>query len=1169
MTGAGNGARDDYPRAGRRAGSAMVPIRRITGSTLAVALSILSSAGGCQAPTAAPASNRPSQSAAEAVPLPPQARVALGDLEPSIRQPEAAPPRELSDRGGRQLEQGSDLARQQRYTEAAIELERGLRYDPNHPALLDALARVYWASDNRRRAQTSAESAIAANADSASAHYVLGRIAAADGRIEDAVTSLRTAAACSSFEADPELAALCYFHLGAALEQQEYLTAAAEAYGRFEQRAARVDAGTASTEFTTLSQLHGGIAAEPRARIFERLGDFGRAASEVARLIARRGSSDALALWQARLLLNAGQPGEALTAFRGVESLTPEALDVLRNAYAQLDRPDDYVAELERRLRASPDDAAIVGYLADALEQRGRADEARRVLEAFTRAHPRAAAVRKRLIEHYTSRGEWSRALDEAGAAIEADPADYPTYVSLFASSADAKPALTAGIARPVDGTGYGLAYLLGLAAMDRSDWDAGQRWLSHAMTVNAGFAPARASLGRVYLRQRRWDDAIRVAARAEPNTAEDARLEVIMAKAFEGLDQDEIAELHYRAATQLNRADSEAMFDLAQLYRRTGRSLQYERQLLAVLAEDPLHEPAREAVIRRYIETGNFEEAGRAIDELRRLSASAALVGRCAAMLRLAQTHDTGAYQSALQALVKEHGDDPVTLSALGDSYLKSRQYDEALQCYETARRLEPDDPDTAMNLVRVFYATLEFERAVETLRGLIPDYPNRHRWRLALLELLLVVQDFDAAAALADEQQRRDDLKPRERDEYRTMLIATMRLQHRDAESLSRLETWARAEDPPDTWTTSLIDAYLQEERADAALAEIRRAYGESMESPTARSLVTAALSTGGRHVQAAQLILGWLADDPNDPVTTRRLIRSLAAGDRIDDALELVRNQMADPTLRDGYVPEYASLLDEAGRHAECARFLDDYARETDPSTAVRMFLVAAEQWVRAGEYAQAERRLTEMLDSLRDKSSVADCAQLLALCYQEQGFPEQAAQMYERALSLRPNDALLNNNLGYMWVDRGEHLDKAERMIRLAVSESPRQTSYLDSLGWVLYKRGDFTGAYKWLLRAARAERDADAVVLDHLADAAWRTGAREEAISWWTASVAAAEDVLSDDPDNAEIRQTLEATKVKLERARAGEEPQTAPAGGSTEAQKPADPPSADPSESGA
>ena len=45
---------------------------------------------------------------------------------------------------------------------------------------------------------------------------------------------------------------------------------------------------------------------------------------------------------------------------------------------------------------------------------------------------------------------------------------------------------------------------------------------------------------------------------------------------------------------------------------------------------------------------------------------------------------------------------------------------------------------------------------------------------------------------------------------------------------------------------------------------------------------------------------------------------------------------------------------------------------------------------------------------------------------------------------------------NNDLGFLWVDEGRNLDRAEQMIRLALKSEADNPAYLDSLGGGLFQ-----------------------------------------------------------------------------------------------------------------
>lgn len=109
--------------------------------------------------------------------------------------------------------------------------------------------------------------------------------------------------------------------------------------------------------------------------------------------------------------------------------------------------------------------------------------------------------------------------------------------------------------------------------------------------------------------------------------------------------------------------------------------------------------------------------------------------------------------------------------------------------------------------------------------------------------------------------------------------------------------------------------------------------------------------------------------------------------------------------------------------------------------------------------------------------------------------------EAESDFLRALELRPEQPYVLNYLGYSWVDRGQHLDRAKAMIEKAVELRPRDGYIVDSLGWALYRLGDHVGAVTHLERAV-ALRPTDPTINDHLGDAYWRVGRQAEARFQW-------------------------------------------------------------------
>ena len=129
--------------------------------------------------------------------------------------------------------------------------------------------------------------------------------------------------------------------------------------------------------------------------------------------------------------------------------------------------------------------------------------------------------------------------------------------------------------------------------------------------------------------------------------------------------------------------------------------------------------------------------------------------------------------------------------------------------------------------------------------------------------------------------------------------------------------------------------------------------------------------------------------------------------------------------------------------------------------------------------------------------------------------------------KRAVEIAPQEPTALNYLGYSWAERGLNLDEAFELIEKAVSLRPTSGAIIDSLGWAHYQLGDYEEAVGHLERAASLE-PADPTITDHLGDVYWRLGRETEARFQWRR-------VLELDPEDA-MRETV---TEKLERGLAG------------------------------
>lgn len=108
--------------------------------------------------------------------------------------------------------------------------------------------------------------------------------------------------------------------------------------------------------------------------------------------------------------------------------------------------------------------------------------------------------------------------------------------------------------------------------------------------------------------------------------------------------------------------------------------------------------------------------------------------------------------------------------------------------------------------------------------------------------------------------------------------------------------------------------------------------------------------------------------------------------------------------------------------------------------------------------------------------------------------------QAQEWLEQVLDEFPDDVSAMNDLGYLWVERNQHLERAMRMIQKAIDAEPKNAAYRDSLGWALYRLGRYEEAVRELEKATGG--DPDPVIFEHLGDACAKAKQPDKAQAAW-------------------------------------------------------------------
>jgi len=122
---------------------------------------------------------------------------------------------------------------------------------------------------------------------------------------------------------------------------------------------------------------------------------------------------------------------------------------------------------------------------------------------------------------------------------------------------------------------------------------------------------------------------------------------------------------------------------------------------------------------------------------------------------------------------------------------------------------------------------------------------------------------------------------------------------------------------------------------------------------------------------------------------------------------------------------------------------------------------------------------------------------------------------------KLILMRPDFAQAYNALGYTLADRNMKLDEAKQLIEKALTLRPNDHYILDSMGWVHYRRGELDKAVDYLKRAYDAQTDPE--IAAHLGEVLWKQGRFDEALQTWG-------EALKEHPENEVLVNTTKKFK---------------------------------------
>ncbi|MEO8189956.1 MAG: tetratricopeptide repeat protein [Acidobacteriota bacterium] len=595
--------------------------------------------------------------------------------------------------------------------------------------------------------------------------------------------------------------------------------------------------------------------------------------------------------------------------------------------------------------------------------------------------------------------------------------------------------------------------------------------------TASPAPAPGERDSRRLYLRARgavadgQYREALELYRQVIQRMPEDAVVRYEYAQLLRDLNVQEEAVRQAREVVRLDPKMPEGhrllgMLELATAEKDPARLDRGIEELRSArrLAPDDMATTA--TLARALLARGRPGEAAALLDEMPETRTQPALL-RMAAEARSKSGRSREA-AALYERLLESAPTDREIAAALVDVYEDDDRYDDALKLLGSMKEKDGENQAVEERITLDLARAGRFDEAEKRARDLATSRPENRDIRRLLAQVL-----FEKGDVTGGEKILRDLLQTDAADEMSRRALAGELLRERRFDE-------ARV----------LFDDSLKRAGADPKLAEQRLwatrelAYASYLRKDyAAAKKALEPVSISGRAVDArAMRLLLAVARDSEDFAGGLARARAALAAEPSNAEWE---SAVAEFQYRSG---------DRAGATATFAKMAG--------SSELQRVMAAADAEARLKDYSGAAKLAREAAQRFPDSTEVQF---RLASSLERAGTSAEAEKIFLQLLDAKPNDAATQNYLGYMWADKGVHLEKARDMLEKAVAREPRNGAYRDSLGWAYFRLGNYAAAERNLQEAQRRDPD-DATIAEHLGDLAERQGRIEEAVRYWERSL---------------------------------------------------------------
>ena len=413
------------------------------------------------------------------------------------------------------------------------------------------------------------------------------------------------------------------------------------------------------------------------------------------------------------------------------------------------------------------------------------------------------------------------------------------------------------------------------------------------------------------------------------------------------------------------------------------------------------------------------------------------------------------------------------------GNMLAQEGQAPEAITQLEKCIELEPTHEAAYLELADLYQNTKQTHKAIVVAKELVRNVPASVAGWSQLSRLYLVNGQYKEALTPARRAWEMQSSNPQLTQIY----AITLQLSGKLKQAVRIYEQLYHMDPTDEELTGRMVELYREVGNLDSAIELMDEMIKQGGQAKPAVQMQKAILLWELKRNEEAARLLDQLVKDYPDSDRVRYL--AAFGHERMDQfakALTLYQGIAANsPLKRDADFRILLIVAKDKKRSNEAFELGKKLL--SDPQLSWEAYGLIAGVFGDTEHYEEAWHAADDGYQKYPDKHRLL----FIKGVYQEKaGNRDGCIATMRQVIKVDPDNSSAYNFLGYLFAEKGEHLDEAEQLINKALQLKPNDGFYLDSLGWLYYQKGDYQKALSTLEKALKIEPN-EGVIFEHLAD----------------------------------------------------------------------------------